>query len=155
MAAERDHILTALKGVKDPRPIATMIFKPERDRRHHWLMALDAGAKPPIVWMGGNGGTLQRVTEVGGKFSSRRVDTKKYHHAGFVDLQVDRWRPDAEVYARCRRGQWMRYEESGGKISMLRTQGNGGTGLCILPAPDGNIYGAEVGPRRVTKHVKR
>jgi hypothetical protein len=135
--------LVKIKGVKDPTPVATMIFKPERDRRYHWLMTLDARAKPPIIWMGGNGGTLQRITESGGKFSSKRVDTKKYLHAGFVDLQVDRWRPNAEVYTRCRRGLWMRYEESGGKISMLGMKGNGGSGLCIMPAPDGNFYGVE------------
>jgi hypothetical protein len=134
--------LVKLRSAGDATQIASMTFKPEGDRRNHWIMALDAGAKPPVVWMGGAAGTLQRVTEAGGKFTSKRVDTKKYLHAGFVDVQVDRWREDNEIYARTRQSSWIRFSERTGKIEPSR-QGVISKGLCILPGPDGNIYGTE------------
>ena len=134
--------LVRIRSAKDPTPIASMTFKPEADRRHHWVMALDAGAKPPIVWMGGDAGTLQRVAETGGKFTSKRVDTRKFGRAAFVDLQVDRWREDNEVYTRTSQSRWVRFNEKTGKIEQANFHVIS-KGLCILPGPDGNVYGTE------------
>ncbi len=134
--------LVKLRGVKDPTPIATMSFKPEADRRFHWVMALDAAANPPIVWMGGDAGTLLRITEAGGKFTSTKVNSGKYGRAAFVDLQVDRWRDDKEVYTRTGQSRWIRFNEKTGKIEPV-SYFLISKGLCILPGPDGNIYGTE------------
>jgi hypothetical protein len=107
------------------------------------MMALDAGAKPPIVWVVSGG--LQRIQEVGGKFVAKRVNSHGFGRAAFEDISVDRFRPDKEVYARTNRRTWIRFNEASGKITSVRPRGRGnsGKGLCIMPGPDGNIYGPE------------
>jgi len=134
--------LVKFRGVSEPKPVATMSFKPEADRSQYWVMALDAEAPTPIVWMGGDGGSLLRITEAGGKFTSTKVNSGKYGRAAFVDLQVDRWREDKEVYTRAAQSRWIRFNEKTGRIDPISFHVIS-KGLCILPGPDGNIYGTE------------
>ncbi len=130
--------LVKLSGWKNPKELAVLKLKGGGR-----LMALDAGAKPPIVWVVSGG--LQRVQEVGGKFAASKVNSSGFSSAAFEDISVDRFRPDQEVYVRTNRCRWVRFNESTGKFTPLRPQGRGnsGKGLCIMPGPDGNIYGPE------------
>ncbi len=92
--------------------------------------------------MGGDAGSLMRITEANGEFAAQKVNSTNYGRAAFVDLQVDRWREDKEIYTRTMQRDWVRFSESTGEIEPVMYQGIA-KGLCILPSPDGNIYGTE------------
>jgi hypothetical protein len=140
---ERGNVdLVKLPGVNGGAPIATLKLPCEGDSRQPWIMTLDAGAPAPIVWMGSYWGSLMRITEAGGKFTGDRVNTAKYRRAAFEDLQVDRWREDREVYTRTEQSCWVRFNEKTGKIDPV-SYFNISKGLCIVPGPDGNVYGTE------------
>jgi hypothetical protein len=130
--------LVRLSGWKDPKVLMSLKLKGGGS-----LMALDAGAKPPIVWLVSGG--LLRVQEVDGKFVAKKVNSHGFGRAAFEDISVDRFRPDKEVYVRTTRRRWVRFNEASGKFTAvnLRGKGNLGKGLCIMPGPDGNIYGPE------------
>jgi NHL repeat len=129
--------LVKLNSWKDPKALAVLKLKGGGGQ-----IALDAGAKPPIVWLSSGG--LRRIQETGGKFVSKKVNSSGFGRAAFVDISVDRFRADKEIYARTNKGRWMRFNESTGKISHVRIgKGSTGKGLCILPGPDGNLYGPE------------
>jgi hypothetical protein len=135
---KRSSELVKLSGWKAPRELA--ILKLKGGGR---LLAVDSGAKPSIIWVYSGG--LQRVQAAGGKLVARRVNSSGFSTAAFGDISVDRFRPDQEVYAMTNRRRWMRFNEATGKISNIspRGKGNLGKGLCIMPGPDGNIYGPE------------
>jgi hypothetical protein len=103
-------------------------------------MALDAGAKPPLVWLGADSGTLLRIEDQGGKFESRKVNTGGFGTASFEDLSVDRFRPDREVYFRTGQGSWMRFNEDSGQTAPLRLELPSAAGSCLSPGPDGRLY---------------
>jgi NHL repeat len=129
--------LVKLTSWKDPKTLAVLKLKGGGSQ-----IALDAGARIPIVWLSSGG--LLRIQEIGGKFVSEKVNSKDLGRAAFVDISVDRFRPDKEIYARTNKGRWMRFNESTGKTSHVRIgKGSLGKGLCILPGPDGNLYGPE------------
>ncbi len=134
--------LVKFRGVTDSTRIAAMSLQHEADRTQYWVMALDATVDPPIVWMGGDAGSLLRVTEANGKFKSESVNSRNFGRAAFVDLQVDRWRDDKEVYTRTLQSRWVRFNEKTGSITPV-TYNVISKGLCILPGPDGSIYGTE------------
>ncbi len=128
-------------GWKDAKDVAKLPLKGEGDSRNPWVMALDSGAKPPIVWMGGDYGSLMRIEDQGAKLEARKINTGALGSASFEDISVDRFRPDREVYARIGAGRWLRFNEETGKSEQVGTGTAINQGVCILPGPDGNLYG--------------
>ena len=135
---KRSSELVKLSGWKAPKELAILKLKGGGK-----LLVVDSAAKPSIIWVYSGG--LQRVQEAGGKLVAQKVNSGGFSGAAFGDISVDRFRPDPEVYAMTTRRKWMRFNEATGKISQLSPKGKGnlGKGLCILPGPDGNIYGPE------------
>jgi len=101
-------------------------------------MALDAGAKPPVVWLGGSTGKLLRVEDLGGKFGDpNKVNTGRFGGMTFLDLAVER--SGKTVYAMCNLRHWVRYEESADRLSNFSVDAS--HELCQLaPGPDGNFF---------------
>jgi hypothetical protein len=110
-------------------------------------MGLDAGAPKPLVWIGTDGGSLLRVEDSGGKLEVQTASSREGTNGSFMDMSVDRFRPDKEIYCRNNLGWWYRYNEETGKaekVKLLENAGlkaGGGSGLQILSGPDGNLYG--------------
>ncbi len=107
-------------------------------------LAVDGGAKPPVVWASADGGAIYRIEDQGGKFGEpRRINEGKIGHGGFLDVTVDRIR--REVYTRCGTGRtwWFRYSEEADKVEQVTIpeRSGGGQGVNLVPAPDGNLYG--------------
>jgi hypothetical protein len=134
--------LARYSGFKDARELAKLPVKGEGDPKLPWAMALDAGAEPPIVWMGGDRGSLLRITQAGGKFSAENLCTRKYGDLAFVGIEVDHFRREKEIYVRLDGGgHWLRYGEADGKFEKVSCPGTGGSsGTCIVPGPKGNLY---------------
>jgi hypothetical protein len=133
--------LVKFSGWKDAKELAKILLRGEGDSRCPWVMAFDAGAKPPVAWMGGDYGSLMRIEDQGAKLEARRINTGQLGTVSFEDLSVDRFRPDREIYARIGAGHWLRFNEESGKIEQVRTGTAINEGVCILPGPDGNLYG--------------
>jgi hypothetical protein len=112
-----------------------------------WLMGVDCSAKPPVVWLGSDGGRLIRIEDQGGKFEPRELKFGMEGGNCGLDMSVDRFREDREVYVRSTGDVWLRYNEKTEKITPLnfmQTAGlraGGGGGKGYLAGPDGNIYG--------------
>jgi len=134
--------LVKYSGWKNARELAKLPVRGEGDPRLPWGMTLDAGAKPPVVWMGGDRGSLLRITQAGGKFTAKNLCTRKYGDLGFVGIEVDHFRRDKEVYVRKDGGgHWLRFSESADKFEKVNCPGTGGSaGTCIVPGPDGKLY---------------
>jgi hypothetical protein len=128
-------------GWKDAKEVAKLLLKGEGDSRCPWVMALDAGAKPPVIWAGADYGSLMRIEDQGAKLDGKRINTGALGSVSFEDLSVDRFRPDREVYARIGAGRWLRFNEETGKSEQIGTGTAINQGVCILPGPDGNLYG--------------
>jgi hypothetical protein len=110
------------------------------------LMALDAEAKPAVVWFA-TYYSLLRIEDRGESLGEpRRIGKGKtgpYLRLGFEDVVVDRYRPDQEVYARLAGGSWLRFNEATGKTDFFRPKkgvAGGAAGMCLVPGPDGNVY---------------
>ncbi|MHC4916665.1 MAG: flagellar hook assembly protein FlgD, partial [Planctomycetota bacterium] len=82
--------LVKYSGWKDARELIKLSVPKDGDPSRPWLMALDAGARPPLVWLGGDGGRLLRVEERDGKFVAREVSNHNAGNAAFLDVSVDR-----------------------------------------------------------------
>jgi len=131
--------LVKFTGWKDGKQVATAQYPAGWDEPK-WVMALDASARPPVVWLSQNR-KLMRIEDRGEKFSNAKVvGTGTVGDGGFVDLTVDRYRDDPEVYARCWRTGWLRFNERTGKTDQVRLPVHGSAGSCIEPGPDGNLY---------------
>jgi len=139
--AKSDVELVKLKGWQDATAIATLTVRREGDPTQPWMMALDATAKPPVLWLGGDRGSLLRIEDRGAAFAKPvRISRPKYGNSAFVDVHVDRFRRDREVYARCGQGTWYRFNEAKGTITKVRCNVPSGAGSCIGVGPRGNLY---------------
>lgn len=106
-----------------------------------WHMALDGSGEKPVLWFGGDAGQVLRVEDAGDKFADPvRIDKAGYANGAFVDVQVDRFRPNAEVYVRCGQGNWYRIDEANDKIENVKLDLPSASGSCIAIGADGNIY---------------
>jgi hypothetical protein len=144
--------LIKFSGWQNPKELAK--FTPTGEVGFQpWLMVVDFSAKPGVVWMGSDNGRLLRIEDSGGKFETpREVSSGSgglYDNPTgcSLDMSVDRFREDREIYVRSNGDVWFRYNEKTDKISSLnfmRTAGlraGGGGGKGYLAGPDGNIYG--------------
>jgi hypothetical protein len=131
-----------VKFSADGKELAKLQIRSEGDPTMPWGMTLDAGAKPPIVWMGGDRGSLLRITQAGGKFTAENLCTRKLGDVGFLGIEVDHFRADKEIYVRRDgAGHWLRFSEATGKTETVTCPGTGGSaGTCIVPGPKGNLY---------------
>lgn len=117
-----------------------------RGNKHYSpLLAIDSNAPEPILWLGAEKEGLIRVVDKGSKFESKIISNIKDGAACFLDISVDRWRKDREIYARCgiRHDWWYRYNEKSEKIERVVTPGKyvGGIGMGIRVGPSGKSYG--------------
>jgi hypothetical protein len=124
---------------KDPKPLASINLKAPRTYLQWWF-AVDTSAKPAVLWAS-NGMQLIRFEDLGATFSDAKIvgadDTTDY-----VNLTVDHYRPDPEVYVRrgCNSG-WVRYNETTDKtekFAVAECPNSAGAGLEV--GPDGNLY---------------
>jgi hypothetical protein len=134
--------LVKYSGWKDAKELARLPLHP--DGNGSYVLALDAGAKPPVAWIGTDGGTLLRVEDLGAKFGEpRTVTNRNAGNSAYLDVTVDRLRK--EVYTRCGTGGtwWWRFIEETGKFEKVQIPegSGGGQGVCMVAAPDGNLYG--------------
>ncbi|HOX05272.1 MAG TPA: hypothetical protein PK280_02630 [Planctomycetota bacterium] len=132
-------------GWKDPKELATAQLTAS-SKWAGWRMALDAGAKPPVVWAS-DGARLLRIEDLGTKFSdARQVGASTIGDGGFMGLVVDRWRADPEVYARTgwhtasANYAFMRYSEKDDRCEQVSLPIHVNAGSCLEPGPDGNLY---------------
>jgi len=141
--------LVKLSGWKDPKPVAsTTLTSPVwPKRRVAWQLAVDAGAKPAVLWVAGEGSPLLRIEDLGEKFSDAvKIGGKDIGDASFVNLTVDHYREDPEVYARIVCGsynyQFARCNEKTGKVEVVKANGvnEPAAGSCVEVGPDGNLY---------------
>jgi len=139
--------LIKFSGWKDAKPVATLPVTLGGDG--YFAMAADCTAKQAIIWIGKDYSGLYRVEDLGGKFGEpRNVNTAATGgNGGFLDVTVDRFRPDKEIYTRANRGSggstwWFRFNEESGKIDKLDLGGfTSGGAPSLTPGPDGNLYG--------------
>jgi DNA-binding beta-propeller fold protein YncE len=137
--------LLKLSGGKEGKVLARMPMRWRGNPSYPPLIALDHSGSTPIVWLAGESEGLIRLVDRGSKFESKTVSTRKDGAACYLDVSVDRWRADREIYTRCgvRHDWWYRYNEDSGKIDRVVTPGKyvGGIGMGMRPAPDGFLYG--------------
>ncbi|HOX08440.1 MAG TPA: hypothetical protein PK280_18740, partial [Planctomycetota bacterium] len=136
--------LVKLSGWKDPKELARLPLHTDGNPGSLPVIALDAGAKPPLVWFGTDGGTLLRIEDLGARFGEpRTVSNGNAGNSAYLDVSVDRLRK--EVYTRCGTGRtwWWRFSEETGHVEKVQIPegSGGGQGVCMVPAPDGNLYG--------------
>ncbi|MHC4914190.1 MAG: hypothetical protein ACYTGB_01755 [Planctomycetota bacterium] len=134
--------LVKYSGWENAKELAKLPVKKEGNPDFPWMMTLDAGAKPPIVWMGADGGSVVRIEDQGSKFVPKKINTGGYQNCAFVDINVDRFRPDREIYFRCGQKNWYRYNEDAGKFDRIRLQLPSAAGSCLTVGPDGHLYAA-------------
>jgi hypothetical protein len=133
--------LLKLRSWQKPDVLAERVAPIEGNFAYPWVLALDATADPPIVWLGGDRGELLRIEDRGDAFAEpAAVHNQQFHTGGFVDVQVDRFRAEKEVYVRGRQHVWFRYGEDSGEIETLELNLPGAAGTCIVPGPDGLLY---------------
>ncbi len=130
-----------LSGWKDPKPVASIHLAAPRDYLS-WRMAVDASAKPTVVWAS-NGWQLFRIEDLGDKFSDARpIGGRDIGDGGFVNLTVDHYRGDPEVYVRSAQQRWTRFSEKTEKVEVIQGMNlyTSAAGSCLEPGPDGNLY---------------
>jgi len=132
-------------GWKDAEKVAEISFRVRGNGTY--VMGLDANAPKPIVWIGTDGGKLVRMEDLGAKFGDAvQVSSTSGASGHFLDMSVDRFRPDREIYWRGNDAFWYRYHENTDKLTKVLTAQNGqvgnggGGGSQIMSGPDGNIY---------------
>jgi hypothetical protein len=142
--------LVKLKSWKDPNLVAKIALPKMRREGEHWgAMGIDDSGKSPLVWVGAfRSGRLLRIEDQGAKFGDAvNVRSAVLGEGSFVDLQVNRFSPEPEVYTRGvtkRRGYWwLRYNEKTGKTDKYKLPMIGGVaGTCLVPGKDGAFYAA-------------
>jgi len=132
--------LVKFRSWQEPKVLAKLAVKSEGNPDFPWVMSLDASARPPVVWMGSDRGSLLRIEDTGTRFERKKVNTDKFGNSAFVDISVDRFRPDKEIYVRCGQGNWYRYNEEKDKITRVRIALPSAAGSCLTAGPDGNLY---------------
>ncbi|MCA9223151.1 MAG: hypothetical protein KDA71_22695, partial [Planctomycetales bacterium] len=133
-----------------------MAIRREGDPTMPWGMTLDDSVAPPIVWMGGDRGSLLRITQQEGEFRAKNLSTDRYGDLGFVGIEVDRFRRDKEIYMRENGGgNWLRFSEATGEFERVNCPGTGGSaGTCIVPGPGGTLY-APAWPYHLKRYDRR
>jgi hypothetical protein len=136
--------LVKFSGWKDAKEVARLPITNIGNPGYPPNIALDASAKPPVVWVGTDYGRLIRVEDAGAKLEAKDVGNDKMGTAAFLDVTVDRFRPDREIYTRCGTSQnwWWRFNEESGKVEQIRNGigSGGGTGTNLVAGPDGSLY---------------
>ena len=131
-----------LDGWKDPKPLALIHLTAPRDYLQ-WRFAVDAGAAPVVLWAS-NGWQLFRIEDLGERFSDARlIGGRDIGDGGFVNLTVDRYRDDPEIYWRAGRPYWWaRYNEKTGQTEALKHMEffSDAAGACLEVGPDGTLY---------------
>ncbi len=131
--------LVKFKGIESSVPAAKLEFRREGSPNRPWLMALDASARPPVIWMGGSRGSLLRIEDASGKFGKpRKVGTGRLAMGDFNDLSVDRRRGD--VYFRLLKYNYWRFSEATGKVEPFRFKRHGSFSQQLVPGFDGFVY---------------
>jgi len=125
---------------QDPQPLVRTTLERDGNPDFPWSMAVDTSQRPPVVWMGSDAGRLLRLAEKEGKLVAKQVSSNRMGHAGFGDVQVDRFRESPDVYVRAEQGSWLRYNEDSGDVAHIRLQLPSAAGTCIVPGPDGKVY---------------
>jgi len=128
--------LVKFSGWKDAAVVARASFPRDGNPEAPWVMVLDPGAKPPVIWMGG-GGKLLRIEDLGAKLGEPRdVNTRTIGAGCFIDVSVDRDRK--EVYFRA--GPYWRFSEADGKAVPYNFQASRDGNNQLVPGADGNAY---------------
>ena len=130
-----------LSGAKDPQQFAAIHLAAPREYLQ-WRLAVDAGAKPAVIWAS-NGWQLVRIEDLGDKFSDAgQIGGRDLGDGGFVNLTVDHYRDDPEIYVRSAQQRWMRFDERTEKIDVIQGMNlyTSAAGSCLEPGPDGNLY---------------
>lgn len=137
--------LVKFSGWKEAREQARALVRPGGNGT--FAMALDVLAPRPLIWIGTDGGDLLRIEDADDKLDVRVASSKEGTNGSFLDMSVDRFRPDREIYCRNNLGWWYRYNEETDLVEKVNLAGNaglragGGAGKQILAGPDGNLYG--------------
>jgi len=136
----RGCVLLKLKSVKDPTEVARLALP--RWRRDALALAVDADAKPPLIWLG-NGDKIadagDRLERLGNLRDAQAGPPFSDQTAGFEGnlLCVDR--ATDQIYA----GKWRVFDGKSGKFLRrikLSTRGQIGWGGEIAIGPDRNFY---------------
>jgi hypothetical protein len=170
-AGRKRFVLNRFNPPKGSKPQGWKALKPSASmpvaRSYHGTIsyiAVDESASPNVIWIGGGWSRTLRIEDPGSgpKFGSNRFMSEPRFKGKpalsdpnnrwpdiipFGNLQVDRARK--EIYFRNgRNGAYHhRFSEKTGvselvNFPVVHMQG-GGTGLQIVPAPNGNIYGLQ------------
>jgi hypothetical protein len=134
--------LVKFSGWKNPQELAKLTIRGEGDPTMPWGMNLDSGATPLIVWMGGDKGSLLRITQVDGNFQAKNLNSGRYGDLGFVGIEVDHFRRDKEIYVRKNwNGNWLRFSEATEQFETVSCPGTAGSaGTRIVPGTGGKLY---------------
>ncbi|KPJ70716.1 MAG: hypothetical protein AMS14_10125 [Planctomycetes bacterium DG_20] len=130
-----------LSGSKEPRQVALIHLATPRGHLQ-WRLAVDASARPTVLWAS-NGWQLLRIEDLGDKFSdARQIGGRDLGDGGFVNLTVDHYRDEPEIYVRSAQQRWVRFNEKTEKIDVIQGMNlyTGSAGSCLEPGPDGNLY---------------
>lgn len=128
-------------GWKDARPLASIRLTAPQGHLQ-WRLTVDAGAKPPVIWAS-NGSQLFRLEDLGQKFSdARQIGGGDIGDGGFVNLTIDHYRDDPEIYVRSTQQRWTRFNEETGKVDDIKGMNlfTLSAGSCLEPGPDRNLY---------------
>ncbi len=131
--------LVKLAGWRDPKPVARMGLGKWGLARAQPIMALDAGASPPILWMAAafwRSSWLMRVEDRGGKFEVSQINNSELGCGGFTDISVDRAR--REVYFKA--GGYWRFSEADGKLERYKFALGGGRSVQLVAGNGGGLY---------------
>jgi hypothetical protein len=137
--------LVKYSGWKQPRQLAGVSLRFTGNRRFPPTIALDSGAKRPLIWICDGTGLLQ-TEDLGERFGDvRRTTNRKLGDSAFLDVVVDRRRN--EVYFRDAykylggRITWRRYEEARDTFSSVSLGPfQVGSGAQLGIAPQGHYY---------------
>jgi hypothetical protein len=107
-------------------------------------MAVDGSTDPVVIWMsGGYMGSLSRIEDRNGKFEVTAGPASPDINDGNLCVVVDRQTKEVYVRNGAYNGLWERYCDETGKSEMLTIPGGWPPNLAqIVPAPNGNLYGA-------------
>lgn len=133
--------LVKFSGWKEAKVLAQAKFPNDGNPELPWVMALDAGAKPPAVWLGGNNGRLMRIEDQGAAFGEpKEMNAKTIGNGDFNDLSVDRAR--GEVFYRATSGAkgYRRFSEADGAVAEYTFSPKMTMVQQVVPGPDGNLY---------------
>jgi len=141
--------IVKVSGWKDAKPIASIQLR-SPSTYLTWRFTADTSGRPAVLWAS-NGPQLFRIEDLGDTFSDARTIgdasiTGVVGDGGFVNLTVDHYRPDPEVYVRITHagyGHWFtRYNEQTDRTEVIKDMNvySAAAGSCLEVGPDGNLY---------------